>query len=266
MQRAEHLLGERGRDRGLRLAAFLQQRGQAAVVGIGEQAEAVEQQLEAAEHRPAGDASQAPQRESRASPRSRRAAHRRRAGRRPLSRRSTEHAGIDAGFAQQPLETLMRASPPSRRASPRASGSTPGGSMRTSSCQGRSAVGPSSVHRPGRAERRAVLGQADVEARRAAAGRRGCRRRCRASQPRTLAQERPGIGAAPAALWIARSMSSATSRAVGLRLAALARGRGPSAATGRDDQTDRLHVVQPFEVGIALGLGRHGAQPVAGQR
>jgi hypothetical protein len=35
---------------------------------------------------------------------------------------------------------------------------------------------------------------------------------------------------------------------------------------GRDDQADRLDVVQPFQVGIALELGRHAAHPEAGQR
>jgi hypothetical protein len=54
VQRAEHLLGERGRDRGLRLPALAQQRRQAAVGGVGEQTEGIEQKLEAAEHRPAG--------------------------------------------------------------------------------------------------------------------------------------------------------------------------------------------------------------------
>ena len=34
----------------------------------------------------------------------------------------------------------------------------------------------------------------------------------------------------------------------------------------RDDEPDRLDVVQPFEVRIALDLGRHRDQPIAGQR
>ena len=60
----EHLLSERGRDCGLRLAAFRKQRRQPAVVGIGKQAKRIEQQLKAAEHRPAGNGREGAQRKA----------------------------------------------------------------------------------------------------------------------------------------------------------------------------------------------------------
>ena len=53
-----------------------QERRQTAVVGVGEQAEAIEQQLQPAEHRPAGDGRQSRGAGSSDSRRSRRAAHR----------------------------------------------------------------------------------------------------------------------------------------------------------------------------------------------
>ena len=55
MQSAEHLLGKRGRDRGLLLPALPQQRRQTGFRPVGEQAHPIEQQLEPGEHRPPGD-------------------------------------------------------------------------------------------------------------------------------------------------------------------------------------------------------------------
>ena len=65
---------------GLGIAARFKKRRQAAIVGVGEQAEAIEQQLQPAEHRPAGDRGQAAGSESSDGRRSRRAAHRSRTG------------------------------------------------------------------------------------------------------------------------------------------------------------------------------------------
>ena len=76
VQGADHLLGECRRNRRLRLAARLQQGRQAPVFGIVEQAEAVEHQLQPAEHRPACNCRQRTQRERQSSPRSRRAVRR----------------------------------------------------------------------------------------------------------------------------------------------------------------------------------------------
>lgn len=64
MQRAKHLLGQRRRDKRLSVAAALQQGWQAPVIAIGKQPEAVEQQLQPAEHRSAGNQSHWPDRKT----------------------------------------------------------------------------------------------------------------------------------------------------------------------------------------------------------
>src|SRR5947209_4550039 len=62
MQRAEHLLGKCGGDRGLRLTALLQERRQPPIGRVGKEAERVEEELEPAQHWPAGDGAEGPQR------------------------------------------------------------------------------------------------------------------------------------------------------------------------------------------------------------
>ena len=103
VQGAEHLSRELGRYRSLRVPAFLQECGQSAAIGVVEQAEAVEQQLQAAEHRPAGDRPQRSQRKCEVT--------------RCLTARRIDQSqrmvgdqqtGEDACVAQQPLEALMR--------------------------------------------------------------------------------------------------------------------------------------------------------------
>lgn len=103
MESAQHLSGELGRDGGLRVAASFQQGRQAALIGIGEQTNRVEQQFEAAQHRPAGDRAQRSQRKVEIA--------RTLAARRidqPQRLVRDHEAGEDAGLAQQPLEALMR--------------------------------------------------------------------------------------------------------------------------------------------------------------
>ncbi len=58
VQGAEHLGGERGGDAGLGAAAGHQQRGQAPALGVVEQAEAVEQELERPQHSAPGRGAQ----------------------------------------------------------------------------------------------------------------------------------------------------------------------------------------------------------------
>ena len=104
VQRAQHLARELGRDGGLGVAAGLQE-GAQALVGRGvEQTKAAERQLQAGEHRPAGDGRERAQREGEP------------AG--GLALRGVDqaqlvvadqHADEHAGLAQQPLEALMRA-------------------------------------------------------------------------------------------------------------------------------------------------------------
>ena len=105
MQAAEHLLGEFRRDLGLRVAALLQERRQAPLGRVVVQAEGVERELEAAEHRPAGDRRQRAQRKGQ--PAARLAL--RRVDEAKLVIRE-QNPGAHAGFvlAQQPLEALVR--------------------------------------------------------------------------------------------------------------------------------------------------------------
>jgi hypothetical protein len=87
------------------ISAFLEQRRQAALVGVGEEAHRVEEQLEAAQHRPTGDRRERADRKAQP-PRS------------LAARRIDEaqllvgdhQAGEHAGLAQQALEPLMRRS------------------------------------------------------------------------------------------------------------------------------------------------------------
>ena len=79
-----------------------------------------------------------------------------------------------------------------------------------------------------------------------------------------LFDEGPGIAQARA--WLdPSSMSSATAALSTWRLP---RGREAKLLEQgrRDDEADRLDMVQPFEIGIAIDLCGHGAQPDAGQR
>ena len=115
VKRAEHLLGERGRNQRLGVTATFQKCGQAPIVGIRKEPEAIEQQLQAAEHRSAGDHRHGPDRKTLIA--------RRLAARRidqaefgiganlailALIPLRNQQPGKDAGVAQQPLETLMR--------------------------------------------------------------------------------------------------------------------------------------------------------------
>ena len=197
MQGAEHLLGERGRDRSLCFPALPEQRGQTALVGIGEQANGIEQQLEPAKHRPAGDGGERAQRKCQIA----RGLARRRVDQ-PQFRRivilailafvllGDEQPGEDACLAQQSLEALMR------RCLPAFEGSAPiridaGASIRTSSCQACVAVAQFS-NGPSRAQRRVVLRQADVKVVRQCRAA-GLPATCRASQPSTSSNEAPGM-------------------------------------------------------------------------
>ena len=198
VQRAQHLLGERGRDRGLRLAALAQERRQAAVGGVGEQAEGVEQELEAAEHRPAGDGRERAQREGQIAgglaarridePQLGHVAILAVAWIVPLG---DQQAGEDAGLAQQPLEALMRRRLPAvercrarrdRRPAARC-GRGAARAGRPSPSSATAQVGPSVVSCSGRRTNRSS----------GSAGPPGLPATWRASQPSTCSNKGPGV-------------------------------------------------------------------------
>jgi hypothetical protein len=103
VQGAQHLLGERGGDGGLGLAALAQQGWQAALAGIAEQPEVVEHQPQPAQHRPAGDRGERADREGEIA----RGLAARRMDQAELAVADQE-AGADSGLAQQALEALLR--------------------------------------------------------------------------------------------------------------------------------------------------------------
>lgn len=113
MQGAEHLSGERGGDRGLGVAALSQQGRQSAVVAFDEEADSAQQQLEAAQHRPAGDRRQRSDREGQMTGR----LAPRRVGQ-PQSVVGDHQADEHAGFTQEALEPLLRRRLPPVQARP----------------------------------------------------------------------------------------------------------------------------------------------------
>ncbi len=261
VQRAEHLLGEPGRDLGLRVAARLQQRGKAARLGVVEQAKGIEQQLEPAQHRPAGDGRERADRPG--DP----------AG--GLAARGVdeadllvpdENAGADAALAQQPLETLVR------RRLPAVSRAALAGIdvRRLDGDQELPAVGAGrGLQRPIGLEQRIVLGQSDCElvVERRPAGRAGDQ----VDGPiQHAGKERPGIGERRAlvpdgavAVLLQQRRNGGVVRLI------LARRRAERLQRHRcDDQALGLDVAQPFGIGIERAVVGHcrRAQPVTGQR
>jgi hypothetical protein len=103
MQRAQHLRGEPCRDLCLRVAAGLEERRQAAVRGVIVQSEGGENQLQAAEHRPAADIAERADRKLQPA-----ACLAVRSLNEPQFAVGQQEAGGHAGFAQQPLQPLMR--------------------------------------------------------------------------------------------------------------------------------------------------------------
>jgi hypothetical protein len=266
VQRAKNLVGERGGDCGLGVPAFLQQRGQAAIRGVGKQAEGVEQELEPAQHGPTGHRAEFSQRK--------RQVTRGLAARgidQPQLRRVSilavlrlflfrdEQPSEDAGFAQQPLESLMRRRLPS----------VSGTSRIRIDARGLHADQelPTLIARlqfpdsPGRAQRRVVLRELDVE---------------------IVRQIRPARAAInvfrlPAKHLREKGPRFSQGRFGGIRIYVFGNDRGVSLRLPRGcetklfqhdrchDQTDRLNVVEPFEIGIAFEIS-HAAHPEAGQR
>ena len=120
VQGAQHLLSECSGHSRLRLAAFLQEGGKSAVVGVVEQSIGIEQQLQPAEHRPARNRGERTQRECQiagrlAARRIDKAQFRQIAIAALLAvvALGDHQAGEDATLAQQPLEALVRRRLPS---------------------------------------------------------------------------------------------------------------------------------------------------------
>ena len=249
----QDLLGQRGGDGGLGLAAGLQHGVEALGARRVEEAVAVEGELEARQHRPAGDGRERAQRE-------RQPARGLALGGVDEAQLAVghEHADEHAGLAQQALEALVRRRLPALLRAVVRFGA--GGLEADEQLPGR--VGAETLDGEVGREGGVVLGHGNEEV----VGQRrpvGRARHVWRRPVEEVAEEGPGIGER------GRGVVGLDEGGVG---GAVGRGLpcGDEGALlddrGREDEARGLDVVEPFEVGVAGHRVGHGDHPVFGQR
>ena len=254
VQGPQHLLGEAGRDGGLGVAAPGADGPKAPVGRLVEEPEAVEEELQARQHRPAGGGGERAEREG--EPARGLALGRKGEAELPVGEHDADH---DAALAQEALEALVRRRLP---ALGRAALVGVGAGGQELDQELERPIGLEAADGPVGGEQRLVLGDEDGKVLwqwRAARG------ACHVGgiPAQDLLEEGPGISDGRAVAFEVE-MHLQLGR-VGLGLL-LGDERQLLDHRWRDDEARGLDVIQPFEIGVAAELHVHGAQPVTGQR
>ena len=267
VERAENLFGQGGRNQRLGIATMLQERRQPPVIGIGKEPEPIKQELQSAKHRPAGHHRHGSDRKALMA---RRLTARRidqpKLGIVPnlailaLVALGNQQASENARIAQQPFKTLMRRRLPAVE-------SVPGIGIDARRLDTNEKLPgaislPKLGDRPCRSKRGAMLRERDEQF--IGDGRAARRAGDMARLPaKHLFDEGPRVS--ECGLGKFRANNLANLAGVDGRLPE--RQKPQFLEEGRsDDKANRRHMVEPFEIGVAIDFRSHRAYPDTGQR